>query len=67
MRTLLFLSCLALASCQGYSGSFTVGYTGQTPDGNPYTIGVSIPVQRAPATVVYGPPVSAKEALKVQP
>lgn len=65
----LILACL-FTSCQGYSGSFTVGYTGQTPDGNPYTIGVSIPVQRlsnSQIPQVPVAPVSAKEALKVQP
>lgn len=54
VRTILLLACLSLASCAGYSGSITIGYTGTTPSGKPYTIGVSVPIQRQevrPATV----------------
>lgn len=54
VRAVLLLACLGLASCAGYTGSITVGYTGTTPSGKPYTIGVSVPIQRQevrPATV----------------
>lgn len=64
MKLLLAIICLALAACQGYEGAFTVGYTGKTPQGNDFTIGLSLPIQK-PAAVL--PAVSAKQPLNVLP
>ncbi len=69
VRALLLMACLGLASCAGYSGSITIGYTGTTPSGKPYTIGVSVPIQRQevvkPATVPVAQ--SGKAAASVMP
>lgn len=69
MIALLLMACLGLASCAGYSGSITIGYTGTTPSGKPYTIGVSVPIQRQevvkPATVPVAQ--SGKAAASVMP
>lgn len=55
----------ACCGCEGYQGAFTVGYTGKTPQGNDFTVGLSLPIQKPKPVVL--PAVSAKEVANVQP
>lgn len=69
MRTLLLLTCLLLAACQGgYHGAITIGYTTTLPDGKSHTFGLSVPLSipaKAPAAVPLIP--DAKGAQTVLP